>query len=89
MSRGIRSEGLIFALQVLRATIGRWRSLREIAGELNMTDTETGWCHRKNAKRIRRALFAIEAAGIPLQIDTVNEYHGAPAYYKISRDWRV
>ena len=76
----------------MRATSGnRWKSLRDIAEELGMNIQGDGWSREYEARRIRRALQAIEEAGIPLQMDTVGGQFGSgnKTYYKISTDWRI
>ena len=88
MPNGVRSEGLILTLRILRIVTSRWMSLREIADELGMNDpNDYRWTTKKNAKRIRRALGVIEAAGLPLQIDTDdnNDKSNGKIYYKLDK----
>lgn len=88
MSNGVRSDGLIFTLRVVRVVTGRWMSLREIASELDINDpSDREWLRKKSAKRIRRALNAIEAAGLPLLMDTDddNDNYSGKIYYRLDK----
>ena len=90
---------MIFVMRVMRAVTGQWKSLREIAGELGMNNQgNRSWSRGAEAKRVRRALSAIEAAGFPLQVEADNddvdsdENCGKTLYYRLlepKAPWRI